>query len=359
MFALSSETPLEGLARVTREVNALEAERIQLAADYERSRVWTNKYRNAACGIADACNVTEGIARIWLEIAHTLEELPQTSDAFDNGDISSDKVKTISKAAKPERMEKLAERESDLLDAAKNSNSKKFTDEVKSLTDEIDGDNGLSEDERAFAQRGFDLVKNDGLMKPAGNGFDQESGEIIATSLAFEKERDFVKGDTRTIAQRNADAMRNICQWYLDHHAESTAKRSQPHVLLVHDVEQRGLDGELLKQARTEATHSDRISQSTLERMMCDAAVTTVLTDSHGCVLNVGRANRFPTQGQWNALVARDRSCVGCGRSPRYCQAHHKRYWERGGPTDLDNLELRCWQCHREVHRCNRPPGNI
>jgi hypothetical protein len=83
MFALSSETPLEGLARV-----------------------------NAACGIADACNVTEGIARIWLEIAHTLEELPQTSDAFDKGDISSDKVKTISKAAKPERMEKLAERES-------------------------------------------------------------------------------------------------------------------------------------------------------------------------------------------------------------------------------------------------------
>src|SRR5690348_13270036 len=159
MFALSSETPLEGLARVTREVNALEAERIQLAADYERSRVWTNKYRNAACGIADACNVTEGIARIWLEIAHTLEELPQTSDAFDKGDISSDKVKTISKAAKPERMEKLAERESDLLDAAKNTNSKKFTDEVKSLTDEIDGDNGLSEDERAFDQRGFDLVK--------------------------------------------------------------------------------------------------------------------------------------------------------------------------------------------------------
>src|SRR4051794_26095171 len=30
LFALSSETPLEGLARVTREVNALEAERIVL-----------------------------------------------------------------------------------------------------------------------------------------------------------------------------------------------------------------------------------------------------------------------------------------------------------------------------------------
>src|SRR6478752_3531395 len=128
MFALSSETPLEGLARVTREVNALEAERIQLAADYERSRVWTNKYRNAACGIADACNVTEGVARIWLEIAHTLEDLPKTSDAFDNGDLSEQKIRELSKAAKPDRREQLAEAEDELLDAAQNSNPRKFAD---------------------------------------------------------------------------------------------------------------------------------------------------------------------------------------------------------------------------------------
>jgi hypothetical protein len=350
MFAFSSETPLEELVDLTREINALEARRIQAAAEYERSRVWTNKYRNAACGIADACNVTEGVARIWLEIAHTLEELPKTEEAFANGDLSQEKVKAISNTAKPERIEKLAERESELVDNAKKTNSKRFKDDLKSLTDEIDGDNGLSEDERAFAQRGFDLVKSDALRKPVGNGFDQESGEIVATALAFEKEKDFVKGDTRTIAQRNADALRNICQWYLDHHADSTAKRSQPHVLLIHDVEQRGLDGELLKQARTEATHSDRLSIATLERMMCDAAVSTVLTDSNGCVLNVGRANRFPTQGQWNALVARDRGCTGCGRPPRYCQAHHKHHWTRGGATDLANLELLCWQCHRKRH---------
>jgi hypothetical protein len=193
-------------------------------------------------------------------------------------------------------------------------------------------------------------VKTDGLMKPVGNGFDQESGEIVATALAFEKERDFVKGDTRTIAQRNADALRNICQWYLDHHADSTAKRSQPHVLLIHDVEQLGVDGEVIQQARTEATHSDRVSKSTLDRIMCDAVVSNVLVDNQGCVLNVGRANRFPTQAQWNALVARDRGCVKCGRPPRQCQAHHIRYWENGGPTDLANMELRCWQCHHEVH---------
>jgi hypothetical protein len=354
MFAFSSESPLEELTQLTREINALEARRVQAAAAYERSHVWTNKYRNAACGIADACNVTEGVARIWLEIAHTLEEFPKTSDAFDNGDISQEKAKAISKAATPDRLDELQESEDELIDAAKNSTSKQFAVKVKDVTDRIDGDNGLAEDERTFQRRGIDLVKSDGLLKPVGNGFDREAGEIIASALAFEKERDFVKGDTRTQAQRNVDAMRNICQRYLDELSESTAKRAQPHVTVVYDVEQLGMDGELLAEARIEATHTDRVSKATLDRMMCDAAISTVLIDSHGCVLNVGRSNRFPTQAQWNALVVRDRGCVRCGRPPRYCQAHHKRYWERGGPTDLENLELLCWHCHRAVHANDR-----
>lgn len=31
-------------------------------------------------------------------------------------------------------------------------------------------------------------------------------------------------------------------------------------------------------------------------------------------------------------------------------EAHHKWHWEHGGPTDLDNLELLCWEHHRERH---------
>src|SRR5436190_203381 len=153
MFALSSETPLEELARITKEINALEARRVQIAAAYDDSRVWTNKYRNAACGIADACHVSEGVARAWLEIARTLEQLPKTSDAFDNGEVSEQKVREMAKAAKPERVEQLAEAEAELLDAARKSTSRQFADKVKEITDRIDGDNGLTDDERAFERR--------------------------------------------------------------------------------------------------------------------------------------------------------------------------------------------------------------
>ena len=36
--------------------------------------------------------------------------------------------------------------------------------------------------------------------------------------------------------------------------------------------------------------------------------------------------------------------------TPGFCEAHHVWYWSRGGPTDLDNLKLLCWQHHREIH---------
>ncbi|MBK9434533.1 MAG: HNH endonuclease [Micrococcales bacterium] len=40
--------------------------------------------------------------------------------------------------------------------------------------------------------------------------------------------------------------------------------------------------------------------------------------------------------------IARDRGCIRCGRSPRYCQAHHIVHWKNGGLTDLSNLVLMC-----------------
>ncbi|WP_196248460.1 HNH endonuclease signature motif containing protein, partial [Rhodococcoides fascians] len=42
--------------------------------------------------------------------------------------------------------------------------------------------------------------------------------------------------------------------------------------------------------------------------------------------------------------------CVMCGRPAQWCQAHHVKFWEDGGATDLNNLALVCGECHRLVH---------
>jgi hypothetical protein len=68
--------------------------------------------------------------------------------------------------------------------------------------------------------------------------------------------------------------------------------------------------------------------------------------------LDVGRTSRVVASAQRAALVVRDRGGVfpGCQRPPSWCDGHHLWHWLDGGPTDLDNLALRCRAHHRTVH---------
>ena len=109
MFALAAETPLAGIARITREIAALEAERIALAHDYERSNAWAAKYRSpSAC---DRVRMQDGRRRRAgvLSLGETLELLPQTAEAFAAGEISRQSANAIAKAATSDRVDGLVE----------------------------------------------------------------------------------------------------------------------------------------------------------------------------------------------------------------------------------------------------------
>jgi ribosomal protein L12E/L44/L45/RPP1/RPP2 len=92
------------------------------------------------------------------------------------------------------------------------------------------------------------------------------------------------------------------------------------------------------------------ISRSLAELLTCDADLTPVIVDHHGVPLALGRTTRLATDDQRIALTIRDRCCVMCGRPAQWCHAHHVRFWEHGGRTDLNNLALVCGECHRLVH---------
>ncbi|MDG2026936.1 MAG: HNH endonuclease signature motif containing protein [Acidimicrobiales bacterium] len=77
---------------------------------------------------------------------------------------------------------------------------------------------------------------------------------------------------------------------------------------------------------------------------------TPILFDGPANPIWVGRDHRTATIHQWKALIARDRHCIGGGASPDRCHAHHIRYWEHNGPTNIDNLALVCSRCHHDIH---------
>jgi hypothetical protein len=154
-----------------------------------------------------------------------------------------------------------------------------------------------------------------------------------------------------------------------------------PHVTLTVDVERfgAGLGGDLTMPGSDEPVF---VPNATVERILCDADITTVITraltpaasdgsalglaDADRCtkqlasllleasreVLYVGRAQRVVPPRLRRALEARDRHCAfpGGRAHVRRCHAHHVKEWEHGGGTDEDNMILLCVRHHHAVH---------
>jgi hypothetical protein len=94
------------------------------------------------------------------------------------------------------------------------------------------------------------------------------------------------------------------------------------------------------------------IGGTTVQRLLCNARLQTVIEHADGSVIGLGRLTREPTAWMMRQLRHRDDSCrfPGCD-ARRFTQAHHIEWWSRGGATDLENLVLICTFHHKLWHR--------
>jgi hypothetical protein len=227
------------------------------------------------------------------------------------------------------------------------------------MTDAFDGDGGASDDEAAVRKNRMNLSPSFGGRGVLNGSLDAESTEIAISALEAmmaELKRD---GDTREHPERRAEAFVELCRRSADHAAPST-RRERPHLSGVFDI--RALEdaqAELVAHARIEGEHVGELSRATLERLLCDCEFTSVITDGPSVIIDVGHKTRTVPLPLWNALVVRDHHCTekGCNVPAGFCEAHHIWYWSRGGPTNLDNLELLCWHHHRERHKHDARAG--
>jgi len=182
--------------------------------------------------------------------------------------------------------------------------------------------------------------------------FDAEAALVREAAIDAEMERDHRAHDDRTTAQRRADASTNIMRLYLERGEAGERHGVRPHITYVVQAEPTGATADLVARARAERRNLGSLSETMVELLLCDCDVSRVIVAGRSEILDVGRAIRTPTAAQWKALVVRDEHCQhpGCYQPPSRCAAHHKWHWTRGGPTDLENLEMLCWFHHRLRH---------
>lgn len=172
-----------------------------------------------------------------------------------------------------------------------------------------------------------------------------ENTSVVTTALRL-AERSDDEGETRSAAERRAEALIDIFRFFLDHQQHRSGGRHRPHVSVVVREDPEAKGGWL-------ATLEDGtvIPHASLERLLCDCTFHRVLTDAAGTILDYGRAVRTAPPNLFNAVVVRDRHCRFCDRPPQWCEAHHVEWWENGGLTALNNLILVCSRHHHLIHR--------
>ncbi|MQA62163.1 MAG: DUF222 domain-containing protein [Actinophytocola sp.] len=191
---------------------------------------------------------------------------------------------------------------------------------------------------------------------------DAESGQLLETLLsALAKPRPKVDGmpDQRTAGQRQGDAFAELLGFTQRATERPTEAGETPVVTVSMTLEQLlRRDPRMSADTAAQQMFTDTptlnwecpVTAEQARRLACDARLVPAVLGSAGEILDLGRETRTATRAQRRALAARDGGCVMCSRTVRWCEAHHIKFWEHGGPSDIDNLCLLCTACHRLVH---------
>ena len=173
--------------------------------------------------------------------------------------------------------------------------------------------------------------------------------DLVSAALRVGTSGNVAGEPTRTPAERRAEALGDICQFFLDHQQGTRGGRHRPHLNLVVDLDRRA-GGDPAAAWTVDGTTT---SSETISRLLCDSGVHRVVTAGRSTIIDYGTRTQTIPAPLFNALVVRDGHCrwAGCDRPASWCDGHHVHHWEDGGPTQLDNLVLLCRRHHTRIHR--------
>jgi hypothetical protein len=293
-----------------------------------------------------------------------LERLPAVAAGFADGEITAGQVAVIARVAEPERLAAAAERDIDVAEidrtlaataaAAPHATVKQAVGHYLACLDPDGPEPDPTEGRRLTMTRHAD-----------GSG----TGRFDLDAVGFEKvqaviesivQADRPKGDDRTRAQQNADALVQWADNTLAHGGLPTLRTVKPHVIVAIDAED--LADPAKGPGAAQTGFSATLSAAQARWLACDSIISRMVMGPNGLPLDVGREKRVVPPHIRRAVERRDRHCVfaGCGAPTHWCDVHHLIEWINGGETSLENSALLCERHHTKVHhgfRIERDPG--
>jgi hypothetical protein len=237
----------EDFAELQRAAEMIEVERLRRLAETDRRRLYERDgHLSTASWLTRTHNVGWGAARGSVSVARALDSMPITRRALDEGAISMSAVRLLV-GARDADPQLFTASEDTLVEAARShtiSDLQKVTAFWRQRAERVnahDGEQRLRERRSIHMSRTFlGMVRVDGDLDP-------ETGETLLTALGAvmdSEARSRTGGDTRSPAQRRADALGEVCRQWLDRVERPSVGGERPHMTLTVDVDALASDGE-------------------------------------------------------------------------------------------------------------------
>ena len=379
---MCSGAPVEVLAALEADVAALTAEPLEGASDgglLDRSRRLVAARNRIDAALAATVRTAEnrqaaehdGLKnmRSWLG-SHTrlagpaigsiarqgraMEQLPAVQAAYLAGQLTADQVETIAEIVQPEHLDRARAQDVDLtvitdalISIATSQPHRALQAAVGTYLARLDPD-GAEPD--PTEERSLTLAQHPDGSWTLGGALDAVGGDRVATTLEAIAAAGRGEGDTRTRAQRHADALVQLCDLALSSGALPILRTVKPHVVVT--INDRDLADPAPGHGTATTGTGAAISAARARWIACDSTVARVVMGPDSVPLDVGRTQRLIPPHLRRALDTRDRGCVftGCTAPTWWCDAHHLLHWALGGETSLENSALLCERHHTKVH---------
>ena len=343
-------------------LNAQHAEWARKAAAFDNMEGWRGAgMRSCADWFVTHLGFSRHFTEGMLLAGHAACELPEIGEAFSAGELSLDKVRSIStvataedqgswvqvarEASPPELARMCREsRNSELTDAAERDRAQRAQRRLRTWNDELG------------------MLRISGALPPEDGAMVRIALDRVARTLR-EKLPIELEPPEDPFGALQADALVSICTTAVHDEPGTDPAPSAPAHMVVH-VDLGVLTG-ATPNGRGHIEDGPGLSTAVLRRLGCDATVETLI-ECDGLPIDKGRSRRIVSDGMRLAVQSRDGMCryPGCPATARRTQPHHLDHWIDHGPTELWNLLSLCpyhHHCHHhgEFDILRSPEGDL
>lgn len=312
-------------------MNSATGELVRLIGSVLETKCWqVSGIHSVTQWVAWKCGVSPSRARTLVAIARRRQELPETSAAFEAGELCEDQVAVIAQRA-PAAVDAEAAtlaRSATVSQLRRVLGSYPFEDAKTPDREEPEEVRRVS-----FGYRDNGSWSLSGELPP-------DEGALVERALAVARDELFRAGQQEVTW---ADALVAMAE-----RSMGASAACRPHharqVVLLHV----GTDGEGTTEGHLHL--GPGLSEGLRRFIGCDSRVRPVF-EAGGRPVSVGRAFRTVPDRTRMVIEERDRGCrvPGCDHS-RWLHVHHVQHWEDGGASDTGNLIALCPRHHRLHH---------